>query len=92
MPDLVIIDEAFLASAVSNLPSIPVGDVTRHLRIDGSTDLGFNLVECLSTHKGDLSFLRDQDIGAFELQAVSLEGLNPAASFSADTTQSRNVR
>jgi hypothetical protein len=91
-PDLVIIDEAFLASAVSNLPSIPVSDVTRHLRFDGSTDLGFYLGECLSTHNGDLSYLRDKDIGAFELQAVSLEGLNSAASFSADTTQSRNVR
>ena len=45
-----------------------------------------DLVECLTEHQGDLSYLRDKDVGAFELQAASLEGLNPAASFSGDTT------
>jgi hypothetical protein len=54
--------------------------------------LGFDLVECLTKHQGDLSYLRDKDIGAFEFNAVSVEGLNPATAFSADTTQSRNVR
>tara|TARA_R110002073_G_C9484579_1_gene580285 strand:- start:343 stop:3543 length:3201 start_codon:yes stop_codon:yes gene_type:complete len=91
-PDLVIIDEAFMSSAVSNMPSIPVGDVTQHIRFDGNAQLGFDLVECLTEHQGDLSYLRDKDIGAFEFNAVSVEGLNPATPFSADTTQSRNVR
>jgi hypothetical protein len=91
-PNLVIIDEAFLSSAVSNLPSIPVGDVTQHIRFDGNAQLGFDLVECLTEHQGDLSYLRDEDIGAFEFNTVSVEGLNPAAPFSAETTQSRNVR
>ncbi|MDC1439938.1 hypothetical protein N8206_01265, partial [Planktomarina temperata] len=91
-PDLVIIDEAFMSSAVSNMPSIPVGDVTQHIRFDGNTSLGFDLVECLTEHQGDLSYLRDKGIGAFEFNAVSIEGLNPATSFSAGTTQSRNVR
>ena len=91
-PDLVIIDEAFMSSAVSNMPSIPVGDVTQHIRFDGNASLGFDLVECLTKHQGDLSYLRDKDIGAFEFNAVSVEGLNPATPFSADTTQSRNVR
>jgi hypothetical protein len=91
-PNLVIIDEAFMSSAVSNMPSIPVGDVTQHIRFDGNAQLGFDLVECLTEHQGDLSYLRDKDIGAFEFNAVSVEGLNPAAPFSAGTTQSRNVR
>ena len=91
-PDLVIIDEAFLPSAVSNMPSIPAGDVTQHIRFDGNASLGFDLVECLSNHQGDLSHLRDKDIGAFEFNAVSVEGLNPNTVFSADSTQSRNVR
>ncbi|MDB4031197.1 hypothetical protein N9482_06410 [Planktomarina temperata] len=91
-PDLVIIDEAFMSSAVSNMPSIPAGDVTQHIRFDGNAQLGFDLVECLTKHQGDLSHLRDKDIGAFEFNAVSVEGLNPATPFSADTTQSRNVR
>ena len=91
-PNLVIIDEAFMSSAVSNMPSIPVGDVTQHIRLEGIPNLGFDLVECLTTHQGDLSYLRDKDIGAFEFNAVSVEGLNPATSFTADTTQSRNVR
>ncbi|MDA9940179.1 hypothetical protein N9C37_06905, partial [Planktomarina temperata] len=91
-PDLVIIDEAFMSSAVSNMPSIPVGDVTQHIRLEGIPSLGFDLVECLTKHQGDLSYLRDKDIGAFEFNAVSVEGLNPATPFSADTTQSRNVR
>ncbi|MDC0913611.1 hypothetical protein OAQ47_06780, partial [Paracoccaceae bacterium] len=91
-PDLVIIDEAFLPSAVSNIPSVAVGDVTQHIRFDGNASLGFDLVECLSNHQGDLSYLRDKDIGAFEFNAVSVEGLNPNTVFSADTTQSRNVR
>ena len=84
-PNLVIIDEAFLSSAVSNLPSIPVGDVTQHIRLEGIPNLGFDLVECLTTHQGDLSYLRKKDIGAFEFNAVSVEGLNPATSFTADT-------
>jgi len=91
-PDLVIIDEAFMSSAVSNMPSIPVGDVTQHIRFDGNAQLGFDLAECLTEHQGDLSYLRDKDIGAFEFNAVSIEGLNPATPFSAGTTQSRNVR
>ncbi|MDB4209510.1 hypothetical protein N9793_00865 [bacterium] len=91
-PDLVIIDEAFMSSAVSNMPSMPVGDVTQHIRLEGLPSLGFDLVECLTEHRGDLSYLRDKDIGAFEFNAVSVEGLNPATSFSAETTQSRNVR
>ncbi|MDB2517101.1 hypothetical protein N9X22_07590, partial [Planktomarina temperata] len=91
-PNLVIIDEAFMSSAVSNMPSIPVGDITQHIRFDGNAQLGFDLVECLTKHQGDLSYLRDKDIGAFGFNAVSVEGLNPATSFSAETTQSRNVR
>jgi hypothetical protein len=91
-PDLVIIDEAFLSSAVSNMPSIAVGDVSQHIRFDGNASLGFDLVECLSNHQGDLSYLRDKDIGAFEFNAVSVEGLNQTTVFSADTTQNRNVR
>ena len=61
-PDLVIIDEAFLSSAVSNMPSIAVGDVAQNIRFDGNASLGFDLVECLSNHQGDLSYLRDKDI------------------------------
>ena len=91
-PNLVIIDEAFLSSAVSNMPSIPVGDVSQYIRFDGNAQLGFDLVECLTEHRGNLSYLRKKDIGAFEFNAVSVEGLNPATSFTADTTQSRNVR
>ena len=54
-PDLVIINEAFLSSAVSNLPSMPVGDVSQHISFDGNVSLGFDLVECLTTHEGDLT-------------------------------------
>ncbi|MDC1527281.1 hypothetical protein N8386_04010, partial [Planktomarina temperata] len=91
-PNLVIIDEAFMSSVVSNMPSIPVGDVSQYIRFDGNVQLGFDLVECLTEHRGNLSYLRDKDIGAFEFNAVSVEGLNPATPFSAETTQSRNVR
>jgi hypothetical protein len=79
-PDLVIIDEAFLHSAVSNMPSVAAGHVTQHIRFNGNTSLGFDMVECLSNHQGDLSYLRDKDIGAFEFNAVSVEGLNPILS------------
>ena len=40
-PDLVIIDEAFMSSAVSNMPSMPVGDVTQHIRFDGNAQFRF---------------------------------------------------
>jgi hypothetical protein len=91
-PDLVIIDEAFLPSAVSNMPSVAAGDVSQHIRFDGNASLGFDLVECLSNHQGDLSYLRERDIGTFEFNAVSVEGLNPTTVFSADSTQNLNVR
>ena len=91
-PDLVIIDEAFMSSAVSNMPSIQAGDIVSHVRFEGNPQLGFHLVECLDAHHGDLSYLRDKDIGSFEFDAVSLDGLNPATAFNAETTQSRNVR
>jgi hypothetical protein len=74
------------------MQSLAAGDVTQHIRFDGNASLGFDLVECLSNHQGDLSYLRDKDIGAFEFNAVSVDGLNPNTVFSADTTQSRNVR
>ena len=66
--------------------------MSQHIRFNGNPSLGFDLVECLSNHRGDLSYFRDKDIGAFEFNAVSVEGLNPNTVFSADTTQSRNVR
>lgn len=91
-PDLVIIDEAFMPSAVSNMPSVSVGDITNYIRFAGNTQLGFDLVECLSKHQGDLAYLRDKEIGAFDFQAVSLESINPATTFNPDTTQSGNVR
>lgn len=91
-PDLVIIDEAFMSSAVSNMPSIQAGDIVNHVRFEANPQLGFHLVECLAAHHGDLSYLRDKDIGSFEFDAVSLDGLNPATAFNAETTQSRNVR
>ena len=84
-PDLVIIDEAFLSS-------IPVEDASQHIRFDGNASLGFDLVEWLSSHQCDLTYLRDKDIGGFEFNVVSVEGLNPHTVFSADTTHSRNVR
>ena len=91
-PDLVIIDEAFLSSAVSNMPSVSVDDVIRHVRLDGQSQLGFDLVECLRSPDGDMSYLRDKGIGSFELEAVRLDHLNPAPAFNAEITQSRNVR
>lgn len=91
-PDLVIIDEAFLSSAVSNLPAIPVSDVIQHLRTSSNASLGFDLVECLSKHHGELAYLRNNNIGSFDLNSVSLEELNPNTAFSADSTESLNVR
>ncbi len=91
-PDLVIIDEAFLSSAVSNMPSISLGDITQHIRYDGNTQLGFDLVECLIKHEGNLSHLRDKEIGAFDFNAVSLGNLIPATAFRANTTQNCNIR
>jgi hypothetical protein len=91
-PDLVIIDEAFLSSAVSNMPSVSVDDVIRHVRLDEQSQLGFDLVECLRSPDGDMSYLRIRDIGSFELEAVRIDHLNPAPAFNAEITQSRNVR
>ena len=71
-PDLVIIDEAFLSSAVSNMPSVSVDDVIRHVRLDEQSQLGFDLVECLRSPDGDMSYLRDKGIGIFEFDATIL--------------------
>ncbi|MDC0541663.1 hypothetical protein OAO50_08390, partial [Paracoccaceae bacterium] len=90
--DLVIIDEAFLSSAVSNMPSVSVDDVIRHVRLDEQSQLGFDLVECLRSPDGDMSYLRDKDIGSFELEAVRIDHLNPAPAFNAEINQSRNVK
>jgi hypothetical protein len=92
MPDLVIIDEAFLSSAVSNMPSVSVDDLIRQVRLDEQSQLGFDLVECLRSDNGDMSYLRDKGIGSFELEAVRIDHLNPAPAFNAEITQSRNVR
>ena len=81
-----------MPSAVSNLPSVAAGEVTQHIRFNGNASLGFDLVECLTTHQGDLSYLRNKEIGAFEFNAVSVEALNPNPVFSAETTQNRDVR
>ena len=72
--------------------SVSVDEVIRQVRLDGQSQLGFDLVECLRSHHGDLSYLRDKDIGSFEFEAVRLDHLNPATAFNAEITQSRNVR
>ena len=46
-------------------PSIPVGEVIQHIRFDGYEQLGFDLVECLSNHQGNLFYLRLQVIVGF---------------------------
>ena len=91
-PDLVIIDETFLQAAVGNLPSVSTNDIIQHMRFDGNASLGFDLVECLANHNGDLSYLRSKDIGPFELQSISLEALNPNTEYDPECVQSRNVR
>ena len=90
-PDLVIIDEAFLSSAVSNLPSVSSSETTQHVRSDGLETLGFELLECLSNNQGQLSYLRDKDIGASDFQSVSLGHLRSETPFDADVKESRNV-
>jgi hypothetical protein len=69
-----------------------VDDVIRHVRLGGQSQLGFDLVECLRSHDGDMSYLRDKGIGSFELEAGGIDHLNPAPFFNAEITQSRNVR
>ena len=90
-PDLVIIDEAFLSSAVGNMPSI-LWEKSYNISDLMVMNSWLDLVECLNNHQGDLSYLRDRDIGSFEFNVVSVERLNPTIVFSADTTQSHNVR
>ena len=65
-----------MPSAVSNLPSVAAGEVTQRIRFDGNASLGFDLIECLTTHQGDLSYLRNKEIAAFGFNAVSVEALN----------------
>lgn len=91
-PDLVIIDEAFMSSAVSNMPSIPANEIIQHVRSDGKDGLGFDLVECLSLHKGDLSYLRNKSIESSDFHSVPLEHLNPSTSFDPEAIRSRDVR
>ncbi|MDU8910060.1 hypothetical protein [Aestuariicoccus sp. MJ-SS9] len=90
-PDLVIIDEAFMASAVGNMPSVSTNDVIQYVRSDDCTSLGFELIECLSNHQGNLRYLREKGIGAADFQSVSLEQLNQKPAFETDQAQSRNV-
>ena len=91
-PDLVIVDEAFLSAAVSNIPRVLVSDVIQQVRLQDNDQLGFELVECLSRHGGDLSYLRDKGIDAFEFEAVSLDVLRPSTGFNANLSTSLNVR
>jgi hypothetical protein len=74
------------------MPSVSVDDVIRHVRLDEQSQLGFDLVECLRSPDGDMSYLRDKGIGSFEFEAVRLDHLNPAPAFNAEITQSRKVR
>ena len=90
-PDLVIIDEAFISSAVSNMPSIPANEIIQHVRSDGHTMLGQELLDCLSDHGGDLKHFRNKGIGASEFQLVPLGRLKPSTGFDPDVKQSRNV-
>ena len=74
-PDLVIIDEAFLPSAVSNMPSVAAGDVSQHIRFNGNASLGFDLVECLSNHQGDLSYFGIKILEPLSLTPFPSRGL-----------------
>ena len=91
-PNLVIIDEGFLPSAAGNLPEVDRSDVIEHIRTANKSNLGYELVECLATHGGKLSYLRDMGIEASDFRSVPLARLNPRTSFDAEATRSRDVR
>lgn len=90
-PNLVVIDEGFLPSAAGNLPEVDRSDVIEHIRTANKANLGFDLIECLSTHDGRLSYLRDMGIEAADFRSVPLAQLLPRTNFDAEATQSRGV-
>ena len=55
-----IIDEAFLSSAVSNLPSIAAGDVTQHIRYD------VNARNALKHPESRIFFMSDERLSRME--------------------------
>ena len=69
-----------------------INDVIRHVRLDGQSQFGFDLVECLRSPDGNMSYLRDKGIGSFAFEAVRTDLLNPAPAFNAEINQSRNFR
>jgi hypothetical protein len=90
-PNLVIIDEGFLPSAAGNLPEIDRSDIIEHIRTANKANLGFDLIKCLSTHGGRLSYLRDMGIEAADFRSVPLAQLLPRTNFDSEATQSRDV-
>ena len=87
-PNLVIIDESFVASAVSDMPAIKTNDIIAHVRTATNPQLGFDLVEGLRAHHGELSYLRDKGFDGSDFSAVYLEALNPKQPFSAQSMSS----
>ncbi len=92
LPDLVVIDEGFLAAAINDPPSLSTAEIIDHLRTETNGSLGFDLVECISRHRGDIAFLRDRGLTSYDFLSISLEHLNPSTDFNPEAKRSQDVR
>ena len=92
-PDLVVIDESFFSSLVSDFPSIAVEEIRRHIRHDQHTRLGSLISDALSDPDGPglLVELTEAGITRADLQEVDLSNLRPQVQFDTESNQPPSV-
>lgn len=92
VPNLMIIDEGFIATATNKLPSVEAEDVRQWVRTTHNDKLGLELMECLKNKDGFFSYLEQNGIFSSDFAAVSLAAINPTPPFSSDAAKPHNLR
>jgi hypothetical protein len=92
VPNLVIIDEAFLSAAVTNLPAVKADAIRQWVCTPDNPRLGIELVECLKNQQGQFAYLEKNGIDSSTFTTVSLDEINPKPSFSKDATAAHNFK
>ncbi|MCL7410182.1 hypothetical protein MWN62_14170, partial [Marivivens donghaensis] len=92
MPDLVIIDEAFVDELIDTKTELSPSDIKKHIKTKQHPKLGRLIVDALEYKEPLLKQLREQGVTKADLQAVNLDLLKPSCAFSSDQTKAIKMK
>jgi hypothetical protein len=81
MPNLVIIDEAFIDELIDTKTELSLSDIKKHIKTEQHPKIGRFILDALEDKEPLLEMLRGQGITASDLKDINLNHLKPSLAF-----------